>query len=109
MKKQPKWMSTCRESTFAPGPVLLLCLIFAPPALAGTIFSMGNEQGYPGTTVPVPVAIRNSNSIVAAQFDLSYNAAKVTPGDLLASPRLTNHLIRSRQIGPGVRRTVVYS
>src|SRR5260221_324797 len=64
--------------------LLLLCLLPAlPSANAATSFSIGNERGFPGATIPVPIAMGTSNEIVAAQFDVSYNPAKVSPGDLL--------------------------
>src|SRR3989442_1793926 len=89
--------------------LLATLLLSGESGHAGTVVTIGSAPGYPGATISVPVTMRNSNTIVAAQFDLSYNAAKVTFGDLAASPRLASHVVRSRQVAPGVRRTVIYS
>ena len=75
-----------------------------------TSLSVGNAPGYPGGTVSVPVGLRQSaGNAVAAQFDVAFNAGKVSAADSLGTARLANHTVKSREIAPGVRRTLVYS
>src|SRR5687767_6804615 len=72
--------------------------------------SVGNVPGYPGGTVSVPVSLRQAaDKAVAAQFDVAFNAGKVSAADSLGTVRLANHTVKSREITPGVRRTLVYS
>jgi len=88
-------------------PVLLLA---APSAFPQNSVSVGNVPGFPGTTVPVPVSLRQrGGSAVAAQFDVAFNSGKVSALEALRGERLTNHVIRSRQIAPGVERVLIYS
>jgi hypothetical protein len=78
--------------------------------MAQTSLSIGNAPGYPGGTVSVPVSLRQSaDKAVAAQFDVAFNAGKVGAADSLGTVRLANHTVKSREIAPGVRRTLVYS
>jgi Cohesin domain len=77
---------------------------------AQTSLNLANVPGYPGSTVVVPVGLRQPlSSAVAAQFDVSFNPAKVTAGDPVGTDRLGNHVVKSREIAPGLRRTLVYS
>lgn len=75
-----------------------------PPSLA-----VNSIPGFPGTTITVPIVARQTTNVVAAQFDVAYNSVKVTSGEATLSARHRNHVVRSREIAPGVRRTLVYS
>jgi hypothetical protein len=90
---------------------LLLSLGLAAGAVCGqTSLSIGNVPGYPGATIVVPVNVRQpASGAVAAQFDVAFNAAKVSAGTPVATARLAGHTVKSREIAPGVRRTLVYS
>ncbi len=90
---------------------LLLGVALWPSAVCGqTSLSVGNVPGYPGTTVSVPVSLRQPpGGAVAAQFDVAFNAGKVSAGGSMATERLANHTVKSREIAPGVRRTLIYS
>ena len=83
----------------------------APSSLcAQTSLSVGNVPGYPGAIVFVPVSLRQpAGGAVAAQFDVAFNAGKVSGGGPVATARLAQHTVKSREIAPGVRRTLVYS
>ena len=74
-----------------------------------TALIVGNVPGYPGTTVSVPVNVRHSSTAVATEFDVAFNSGKVSALEALRGERLTNHVIRSRQIAPGVERVLIYS
>jgi len=78
-------------------------------ASAQTSLSVGNVPGYPGATVTVPVNLRRGGNVVATQFDVAFNPGKVSALEVLRGERLTNHVIRSRQIAPGVERVLIYS
>lgn len=85
-------------------------LLTAGAALAQTSLSVGNVPGYPGGMVSVPVSLRQpGGGAVAAQFDVAFNAGKVSAAGAVATARLAHHTVKSREIAPGVRRTLVYS
>ena len=87
---------------------LFTALIFAS-ALHGASVSVGNTRGFPGQTATVPFVVRGATNVVAAQFDLAYNTARGTLNPPGLSARYSNHVVRSREISPGVRRVLVYS
>lgn len=89
--------------------LLGLALICAPGADAQPALTVVGLPGYPGATVTVPVSFRQATNVTAAQFDVAYNPDKVTAGVLVPGTLLSNHLARSREIAPGVRRVLVYS
>src|SRR5205085_2174667 len=68
--------------------------------------SVANVPGFPGTTISVPVSVRKAGSAVAAQFDVAYNNSKVAANDAESAGRLSNHVVRSREISPGMRRVL---
>jgi len=93
-------------------PFSLAAMLFASsPVIAQTSLTVGTVPGFPGATVPVPVTLRQrgGSSAVAAQFDLAFNSGKISPLTALRGDQLTNHVIRSRQIAPGVERVLIYS
>lgn len=79
-------------------------------AFAQNTVAVGSSPGYPNVTVQVPVVLRNADEVVAAQFDVAYNSTKVSAdlGRGLIS-RTSNHVVRVRQISPGVQRVLIYS
>ena len=85
-------------------------LLAASSGAAQTSLTVGSVPGFPGATVPVPVNVRQRGaSAVAAQFDVTFNPGKVSALTALRGARLTNHVLRSRQIAPGVERILIYS
>ena len=95
-------------------PVLLMAVALLAGAAvtelpAQTSLSVGNTPGYPGTTVSVPINVRRATNIVAAQFDVAFNSAKVAADAATLATAPGGHVIRSREIAPGVRRTLVYA
>jgi hypothetical protein len=102
---------TSIDMTTKPLLILVVTAAVLPFHLsAQTSLSVGNVPGYPGATVSVPVSLRQpAGSAAAAQFDVAFNAGKVSAGAPVATARLANHTVRSREIAPGVRRTLVYS
>jgi hypothetical protein len=93
--------------------ILILALAmasFAPSgSFAQTSLNVGNAPGYPGATVSLPVSVRKTTNVTAAQFDVVYNTAKVTPGELMRGGAFSNHVMRTREIAPGVHRVLVFS
>lgn len=84
-------------------------LLGVEPGFAQTSISIDSVRGYPGRTVSLPVHLAKATNITAAQFDITYNASKVTPSDAVLGASISNHLVRSREIAPGIRRVLVYS
>lgn len=77
---------------------------------AQNTLNVGNVPGYPGGMVSVPVSLRQpGGGAVAAQFDVAFSAGKVAAGAPTGTVRLAHHTVKSREIAPGVRRTLVYS
>jgi hypothetical protein len=84
--------------------------LWAGAACGQTALTVGNVPAFPGATVVVPVNLRQPpGDAVAAQFDVAFNSTKVSVGTPVATARLANHTIKSRELTPGVRRTLVYS
>jgi hypothetical protein len=50
-----------------------------------------------------------AGSVVAAQFEVAFNAGKVSAGAPVKTARLAHHTVKSREIAPGLRRTLIYS
>ena len=101
-------MSMKRNTTLFAG--VMAVVLAAKTGFAQITLSVGNVPGYPGAMVSVPVSLRQpGGGAVAAQFDVSFNASKISGGVPVGTVRLANHTIKSREIAPGVRRTLVYS
>jgi hypothetical protein len=83
-------------------------LAFVLPSTAATL-SINNVRGYPGQTATVPFTARQATNVAAAQFDLAYNPAKGSLREPGLAARFTNHVLRSREVSPGVHRVLVYS
>ena len=89
---------------------LALALTLAGTGRAQTSLGLGSVPAFPGTTAAVPAGLRPSaNGVVAMQFDVAFNSGKVSALEALRGERLTNHVIRSRQVAPGVERVLIYS
>lgn len=67
-----------------------------------------NSFGYPGVSVQVPLATTASNW-TAFQTDIAFDITKVSSESAQLAANLSNHLILSREISPGIRRILVYS
>jgi len=89
--------------------VLVTSMTLARAVWGQSALSVGNVPGFPGATVSVPVQLRNVTNATAAQFDLQSNPARVSFGAPLLGERMSNYVIRSREVSPGVHRVVVYS
>jgi hypothetical protein len=76
---------------------------------AQTAVSVGNTPGYPGLTVSLPVSLKNITNVVAAQFDVAYNPAKIGAGTVLPGAAASNHIVKAREISPGLYRIITYS
>jgi hypothetical protein len=74
-----------------------------------TALTVASLPGYPGGTVNLPVSVRRTTNMAAAQFDVAYNTGKVTAGELVAGGLFSNHVVRTREIAPGVVRVLAFS
>jgi hypothetical protein len=88
--------------------VALLLLLCQTSAWSDAIF-VGNAEGGVSDFLTLPVELINSNEIVAMQFDLHFNADKISIGSPSPSEQASSHQVDSREIGVGHRRIVVYS
>lgn len=76
---------------------------------AATNVSVGNAAGVPGTTATVSVNLTSDTPVTAVQFDLLYDATKLTSGPALGGNALTGHEVASSEPATGTRRVVLYS
>lgn len=77
--------------------------------LAATTLSLGSPGAGPGEFAGVAVQFQSDASPVALQFDVHFDAARLTPGYAVADQAGTGFLIRSGSSRPGVVRVLVYS
>jgi len=98
-----------RPSFGLAGVIITGLLLSASFLQAQTSLTVGNTPGYPATTVPVPITVRKATNLVAAQFDLSYNPTRAMPAPIALAGGSAGNVIRSREISPGIRRTVIFS
>ena len=93
-----------------PGCILALASALLAPSLpAQTSLTIGTVAAYPGTTVSVPVSLNKATNVAALQMDFSFDPTRATPGSAVIGPRLSKHVLRSREIAPGVHRLLVYA
>lgn len=89
---------------------LALVMLAAVDAVGGERrLSVGDVAGQPGLTLALPVEISSYDELVAAQFEILYDASVLSLGEVVTGPALAGHVVASREISPGVRRVVVYS
>src|SRR6266850_64934 len=108
LNRAPKG-NLCSASVFHGILGVSAIVLAANAALAQTSLNIGSTPGYPRTTVSVPIDLRRASNAVAAQFDVGFNQNKVTAGEIVPVASLASHIVRSREIAPGVRRVLVYS
>ena len=90
----------------------LFAMFVATSALAAPSLTAGAVTGSPGATVNVPVSISNDSGVTALQFDVLFDAAKIsavgvpTRGAALAS---TDHDIDSNLVSAGRFRVLILS
>lgn len=90
----------------------ILALVAASSAFAAPSLTVGAVSGAPGATVNVPVSISNDSSVSALQFDVLFDAAKIsavgvpTRGAALAS---TDHDLDSNLVSSGRFRVLLLS
>ena len=91
--------------------ILALATVSVAPfnLFAQTSLSVGNVPGFPGATVSLPVSVRKATNVAAAQFDVAFNTARVTAGAVVVGGEFSNHIVRTREIAPGVHRVLVFS
>jgi hypothetical protein len=89
--------------------VALACVLAMPTLHAQTVLSVGSAPGYPATTVTVPVHLARATNVSAVQFDVAFNPGKVSLNSARLAGALSNHIVRSREMAPGVRRVLAYS
>lgn len=87
---------------------LSACVLRAVGATDPTL-SIGSGPAYPGATASAPIRLTKATNVVAAQFDVSYNPSKVLAGTPVRGSQMGGHILRSREISPGVVRIVEYS
>jgi hypothetical protein len=107
-------MKTKRDSDGPPARAmvrLVFGVIFAGAVTAHTqpALSVANAPGFPGSTVSLPVSLRRATNVTALQFDVAYNPAKVTAGALVPGALFSNHVVRTREVAPGVHRVLAFS
>ncbi len=75
----------------------------------GATLSVGITPGTPGQISFVPLSLRRATNAVAAQFDVTFDPVRVSAGDALPGSPFPSHVVRSRELAPGLHRVLVYS
>lgn len=87
----------------------LMWLVAVKAFGADTTLTVPSRPGYPGNTVSVPVSLTRATNVTAGQFDIAYNPAKVIASAPEPGFGAPNHILRSREVAPGVYRMLFYS
>jgi hypothetical protein len=88
---------------------LMLALLAGYRADAQPALDVASFPGFPGITISLPLSLRHATNVVAAQFDVAYNPAKVSVNEVVPGGLFSNYVFRSREIAPGLRRVLVFS
>ena len=67
------------------------------------------RAGVPGEVVQLPIDFTNDGTIVAIQFDVTFDSAVLTAQDPLPGEGLADHVVAFNQLEDGLWRVVVYS
>src|SRR6266699_3566829 len=88
-RKRKRRQGLARRPTALLGITCLIVLLGVAELCSGqTSLSVGTAPGYPGSTVSVPVTLRQASNVVAAQFDVAFNPDKVSGADASLGPAL---------------------
>src|SRR5262245_53535112 len=92
-------------------PLLLLLAALSAPVVvtAQTSLSIGSTPGYQGVSYALPVTLSRATNIVAAQFDVAFDPAKVSAAAALPDLTSVDQMVLSRELSPGLRRVLVFS
>jgi hypothetical protein len=94
----------------APRLLLMVGALLSPRwAGAAATLSVGSSPAYPGLSLDVPVALAGASNVVAAQFDVAFDPARVTSAAALPVLASDRQIVLSREIQPGLRRVLVFS
>src|SRR5687768_5933079 len=105
-----KHVMNMNKAGFAVAGALAACALLATiNAGAETTLSVGSQPGFPTIPTPLPVLLRDATNAVAVQFDLTYTPHRVLPGQTELAAALPNHVIRTYDLAPGLRRVLIYS
>jgi hypothetical protein len=86
-----------------------VALTLSVSCFAQSSLTIGNIPGYPGAQANAPVTLNRVTNVTAAQFDVSFDSARVSSEDPSLAPALVGRIIKSREVSPGVRRLLMYS
>lgn len=76
---------------------------------ADPTFSAGSTAGVPGSTVRVAINYTTDTNAPSLQFDLVYATNYLSSGEPVAGNALSDHLIGSNELSPGLRRVLIFS
>jgi hypothetical protein len=90
--------------------VTLIAVIGLISTSGQTALDLEHVPGTFGATAFVPVHLRHPpREVVAAQFDTVHEPGNLHSDTPVRTERLAQHIVKSRELAPGVRRTLVYS
>src|SRR5438093_1048986 len=109
-KRNRKWIcAMVRSVGLGISAALGFVWLTGSEGLSDTQLMVGNVRGAPGSTVSVPIQFASDTTVVAAQFDLVYEATSVSAGTAAGGSAVVGHSVKSSEASAGVRRVVVYS
>ena len=90
-----------------------MLLVSAGWAKAEPRLSVGTVRGFPGVTVTVPLHLKYATNdpinVVALQWDVVFDPALASSGPVAGGGALHGHLVKSRELGPGLKRVLIYA
>jgi hypothetical protein len=88
-----------------------LTVFFAGASIgaAATDLTVRSVTGSPAATVNVPIDFSSSDRIVALQFEIVFDPARIAAAAPVGGMALANHWVVSSDPSNGVRRVVIYS
>ena len=97
-----------------PGPKFWWSVMSALLAGSGILsadptLSVGSTVGVPGSTVQVAINYTTDTNAPSLQFDLVYSTNYLSSGEPVAGNGLSDHLIGSNEVSPGLRRVLIFS
>ncbi len=78
-------------------------------ARAAATLTLGSPAAGPGEVAQIPVSLQGDAAAVAVQFDVRFDAARLTPGLAAPATGAARHVVVSSTPAPGIARVVIYS
>ena len=89
--------------------VVFASMLLAPISDAATELRFGGASGLAGSTGKLSVELQSDVLVAGLELDILFDASVLTLGSPVAGPGLPNHRIEQADLGPGLKRVIIYS